>query len=73
MTEPMLMTIKDIQVATQLGRTTVYELMREGELPYLKIGRSVRIRREVFEEWLQLHEAEVDVGLPNMRSSRRQA
>ena len=52
MAEPMLMTIKDVQEATQLGRTKLYELMRDGTLPYLRIGRSVRVRRDVFEEWL---------------------
>ena len=58
MSEPMLLTIKDVQQATQLGRTKIYELMRDGELPFLKIGRSVRVRREVFEEWLTKQEAE---------------
>ena len=57
MAEPMLMTIKDVQEATQLGRTKLYELMRDGKLPYLRIGRSVRVRRDAFEEWLAEQEA----------------
>ena len=56
MAEPMLMTIKDVQEATQLGRTKLYELMRDGKLPYLRIGRSVRVRRDAFEEWLAKQE-----------------
>ncbi|MCC7019557.1 MAG: helix-turn-helix domain-containing protein [Ardenticatenales bacterium] len=52
MAEVSLLTIKDVQEITQLGRTTIYELMRDGRLPYLKIGRSVRIRREALEAWL---------------------
>ena len=52
MTEAMLMTIKDVQEATQLGRTKIYELLRDGDLPFLKVGRSVRIRHEDFEVWL---------------------
>lgn len=58
MAEVSLLTIKDVQEITQLGRTTIYELMRDGVLPYLKIGRSVRIRREALDTWLS--EAEVD-------------
>lgn len=52
----VLLTISDVQGITQLGRTTIYELMRSGSLPYLKIGRSVRIRREALEVWITSHE-----------------
>lgn len=33
--------------------------MRDGQLPYLRIGRSVRIRREVLEAWLAKLEEEL--------------
>lgn len=59
MAEVSLLTIKDVQEITQLGRTTIYELMRDGVLPYLKIGRSVRIRREALEKWLSESEENV--------------
>jgi len=59
--EVSLLTIKDVQEITQLGRTTIYELMRDGVLPYLKIGRSVRIRREALEAWLAETEENVRV------------
>jgi excisionase family DNA binding protein len=52
----MLLTIKDVQDATQLGRTKIYELMRDGELPFIKLGRSVRVRRDAFESWLAQQE-----------------
>ncbi len=52
MKESVLLTIKDVQELTQLGRTKIYELIRDGDLPFLKIGRSVRIRREALEVWL---------------------
>ncbi len=61
MAEVSLLTIKDVQEITQLGRTTIYELMRGGVLPYLKIGRSVRIRREALEKWLFESEENVRV------------
>lgn len=53
---PELLTVRDVQDITQLGRTKVYELIRDGELPIIRLGRSIRIRRRVFEEWLVAHE-----------------
>lgn len=56
MTDSVLLTIKDVQAITKLGRTTIYELMRTGEVPFLRIGRSVRFRREALETWLKAQE-----------------
>ncbi|MGW6461220.1 helix-turn-helix domain-containing protein [Streptomyces sp. NPDC055078] len=42
--EPLLYTPKEAAVALRLGRSTVYELMAEGALEYVKQGRSRRIR-----------------------------
>lgn len=52
MSEPILLTVEDVQEQIQLGRTKVYELIRDGVLPVLRIGRAVRIRREALERWL---------------------
>lgn len=57
--QPELLTVQDVQTITQLGRTKVYELIRDGELPVLRIGRSLRIRREVLEAWLFAQEDNV--------------
>ncbi len=64
MAESVLLTVRDVQEVTQLGRTKIYELMRDGELPYLKIGRSIRIRREALEAWLTQLEEELQQELP---------
>ena len=64
MAEVSLLTIKDVQEITQLGRTTIYELMRSGELPFLKIGRSVRVRRAALDEWLGKQEVIPYVSYP---------
>ena len=63
--QSVLMTIADVQQATQLGRTKVYELIRQGQLPVVRIGRSVRIRRDALERWLAELEkiAAADTGL----------
>lgn len=58
MSEPMLLTVEDVQHAIRLGRTKIYELIRTGQLPVVRIGRSVRIRRDVLERWLNDLEAQ---------------
>lgn len=46
MSVDLLLTVKDVQQATQAGRMTVYGLIRDRELPMVCIGRTIRVRRE---------------------------
>lgn len=41
-------------VAARLGvkRFTVYDLVREGKLPCVRIGRAIRFDEDVIEEWI---------------------
>ena len=55
MTDLQLLTIRDVMNITKLGRTKVYELLRDGELPCIRLGRSVRIRQDDLEAWLDRH------------------
>lgn len=59
-----LLTIKDVQHVTQLSRTKVYELIRDGELPVVRIGRSVRVRQVALDRWLVSHEDSTDGPTP---------
>ncbi|MFD7978821.1 helix-turn-helix domain-containing protein [Streptomyces sp. NPDC059071] len=43
-TNRALFTVKDAAEYLSFSRSTVYELMAAGELPYVKVGRSRRIR-----------------------------
>ncbi len=38
-----------------LGRSKVFEMLATGELPRVRIGRSVRIRRVGLEKWVEDH------------------
>lgn len=53
--EPVLLTIKDVMQLTQLSRTKVYELIRDGELPSVRIDKSVRVRTEDLDRWIMRH------------------
>jgi len=44
---PELLTVAEFMRATRLGRTTAYALVRDGSLPVVRFGRTVRIPRDV--------------------------
>jgi len=48
-----LLNAQDIAVALNIGLSTVYLLLERGELPSIRIGRSVRIRPEDLEEFIE--------------------
>jgi excisionase family DNA binding protein len=50
--EPLLLTVRDVEVALQLGRTRTYELVRSGAIPVLRVGRAVRVPREALRRWI---------------------
>ena len=47
--------LRPAEIASVLGLTTgrVYQLAREGEIPFTRVGRSIRVPREAWEEWLR--------------------
>ena len=45
-------TVSEIAHELRVARMTVYRLLRSGEIPSVRIGRSFRVRRDVFEDYL---------------------
>ncbi|MCP3686539.1 MAG: helix-turn-helix domain-containing protein [bacterium] len=47
--------IKPLEAAKMLsiGKTTIYELLSEGTIPSIHIGRSIRIPKKALEEWIE--------------------
>jgi excisionase family DNA binding protein len=52
-TAKLLLRPMEVAGALGVGRSTVYELMRTGELPIIHIGRSVRIPLRALEAWVE--------------------
>ena len=50
--EPMLLTVAQAAKLLQLGQDTVYTLNHRRDFPCIRIGRSVRINRELLQSWL---------------------
>jgi excisionase family DNA binding protein len=51
--EPDLLRIEEVAQRTGLSRSKTYELAASGDLPTVRVGRSVRVRRSALNEWLR--------------------
>ena len=48
-----LLNAQEVAAALNMGHSTVYLLVERGELPSIRIGRSVRIRPEDLEKFIE--------------------
>lgn len=71
--EPLLLRITEVATTLGLGRTKVCALVRTGELPVVRIGRSVRVPREALQDWIWQHLEGADGSLSRIspHKSRR--
>ncbi len=46
-------TVDEVAELLQISRSKSYELCREGHFKIIKVGRSVRISKASFDEWLE--------------------
>ena len=51
--EVMVYTVAETARLLKLGRTTCYELIARGELPTVRVGRSVRVPAEALRAWVR--------------------
>lgn len=49
---PDLMSVQDLMKVLGIGRTKAYELIREGKIGSVKIGRSIRIPKPIFVDYI---------------------
>jgi len=47
------LTLREMQEMLAIGRTKAWQLVASGEVPAVKIGRSVRVSRKELEGWLE--------------------
>ncbi len=50
--EPLLLKAEDVAKLLGLGRSKVFAMLAIGELPVIRIGRSVRVPRAALEDWI---------------------
>jgi excisionase family DNA binding protein len=46
-------TVDEVAVLLQISRSKAYELCRQGLFKIIKVGRSVRVSKLSFDEWLE--------------------
>ena len=51
--EPFLYRVNEVATKLGLGRSKVYEMTKNGELPVLKIGSAVRVPSEALAGWVR--------------------
>lgn len=49
---PMVLTVEDVRDILRIGNTSAYDLMNSGEFHTVKVGRQIRVYRNVFLSWL---------------------
>ena len=52
MDQRQVLKVEDAMSVLGVSRWMVYEMIRRGELPVLRVGRLVRIPREALDEWI---------------------
>jgi len=53
MSEPgEVMTVDELAAYLKIPKSTLYKLVREGEIPSQKVGRHLRFRKETIDKWL---------------------
>jgi excisionase family DNA binding protein len=55
MSNEMLYTVSEVAKLLKVNRTFVYDLIKTGQLPAVKIG-SLKVRRETLEKFLEVRE-----------------
>ena len=61
--EPLLLKATEAGKLLGLGRSKVFAMVAAGELPVIRIGRSVRIPRQALERWIR--DQTIEVGQPS--------
>lgn len=59
----MLLTMEEVSELTGLPRTRLKELARAGNIPLLKIGRRIYMRRPTLDRWLEELEVAAAAGM----------
>ena len=45
-------TVEEIAAIIGIGRTSAYQLVKEGHFKMIRIGNAIRISKKSFDEWL---------------------
>ena len=49
----MIYTVPEVAEYLKMSKSKVYDLVKRQKIPYIRIGRNVRIRQSDLDEWLE--------------------
>jgi excisionase family DNA binding protein len=55
--ERLLLKPGEVTEMLSMGRSRIYEMLNTGELPSIRIGRSIRIPAIALKEWVDTHQS----------------
>ena len=67
----LLLTVEQAAKLLQISRGKTYDLVGEGRLPHIRLGRVIRVPRHGLEQWIE-RQAGASAGLPDDVSLARQ-
>lgn len=56
---PRYLKATDIMEIMQVSKTKAHKMMKEHDFPLIKVGKSVRVEREQFFQWIMKHSNKV--------------
>jgi excisionase family DNA binding protein len=52
---PRLLRATEVAAVLGLGRSKVYDMMKRGQLPVVRIGKAIRVPADALERWIKNH------------------
>ncbi len=65
--EKLLLTPQECSETIQVGRSRMYELLASGDIPSVKIGRSIRIPIDALKKWIEDQQSDLEATREQMR------
>ncbi len=54
--ERLLLKPTEVTELLGIGRSLVYELIAQGQIPSIRLGRCIRVRRDALQKWIEEQE-----------------
>lgn len=58
---PAMLTVEEAALFLRISRNLAYELVRQGALPHLRLGRRLLVPRQTLERWVEEQSTRADV------------
>ena len=52
--DDVILTVPEVAGYLRMSKAKVYLLIQRGELPHIKLGRNVRVKKSDLDEWLKI-------------------